>query len=45
MRQQIATGVAASLQKALELAQDCALNHLSDEIERLTVPFWLEETI
>jgi hypothetical protein len=42
---QIATGVAESLEEAVELAEDGALQYLSDEIERVTVPFWVEETI
>jgi hypothetical protein len=40
---QVATGVTTSLQEALELVEDYALNYLSDELEKVTVPFWIEE--
>jgi hypothetical protein len=43
LRQQVVTGVSDSLKKALELAEDCALYYLSDEIEKVTIPLWIED--
>ena len=41
--QQVATGVTNCLKEALELVEDYALDYLSDELEKVTVPFWVEE--
>ena len=41
-RQQVVTGVADSLKEALEFSEDCALYYLSDKIEKVTVPLWIE---
>jgi hypothetical protein len=43
LRQQVVTGVSDSLKEALELAEDCALHYLSDEIEKVTNPLWIED--
>jgi hypothetical protein len=43
--QPVATGVTDSLDEARESVEDYALDYLRDELEKVTVPFWIEESV
>jgi hypothetical protein len=43
--QRVATGGTDSLDEVLESVHDYALDYLGDELEKVTVPFWIEELV